>query len=149
MMMSLRWYDRRRPRNEVIARVLLSLLGAATSALALSAKATFTHAMLLKGGLAAQASIVLMGVIGVVLLTETVLNDILPERYSFDWGRRRRQFLWMSLGLIFILFAFQVFTAGLSVSLGTYLVIYGLGSIALAFVDAAGQKQADRRRWEA
>lgn len=148
--MHINWFDRRTrpPRKEVVARVVLSILGLATSALSLSAKATFTHAMLVAGGWPARASIIVMGVLGVVLLTETMLNDVLPSQFSFDWGRHHRQFMWMALGLIFELFAYQVFTASLSTSLGTYLVIYGFGSFLLAFIDAASEKM-DRRRWEA
>ena len=141
------WQDRRHPpRKEIVAQLMLSVIGFATSTLALTATATFTHRMIVEGGVIAYGCAVAMGGLGLLLLCDTFVNDILPRKYHLLWIRHRRQHMWMALGLLFVLFAYLVFTAHLSVSLGTYLVVYALGSFMVAFVDAATEKMEDQRQ---
>lgn len=141
------WQDTRvPPRKEIIARIAVSILGVLTPALGFISPNTFAHKMIVAGGAVALVGALLMLVVSTFLFAETILNDILPRGYSFRWGRMKRQQLWMTLGLMFVAFAFQVFTASLSVVLGSYLVVFALASFMLAFVDAAAEKM-EKQRW--
>jgi hypothetical protein len=127
-------------RREVVARVVLSCVSIATAFLATCIPATFTYAMVAAGGPLAPWGVVLIGAIGAVLLIDTIANEMAPRKRLIPPLTGFRQLLWMTLGLLHMLFAFIVFTANLSTSLGTYLVIFAWGCFLLAFVDAAQQK---------
>lgn len=131
-------------RREIVARLLVSLLAVATSLLALLAPSTFTYQMLIEGGNLAIGGVFVVGALGALLFADTLINDMLPPRFHFTWGRVRRQDMWMALGLLFMVFAFLDLTAKLSISLGTYLVIFASGAFLLAFVDAASEKMDKR-----
>lgn len=135
------WQDEHHPpKKEIVARLLLAMLAIVTSSFSLTAPNTFVYKMVDAGGPPAVVSIIGMGVLGCLLLADAIVNEILPQAYSFPWARSYRQPMWMALGLLQELFAYLVFTNSLSVSLGAYLVIYGLGGFMLAFVDAATEK---------
>lgn len=135
------WQDERHPpRKEIVARLLLSALAMVTASFSVTAPNTFVYKMVVAGGLPALLSVIAMGVTGCLLMADTIINEMLPQRYSFPWARSYRQGMWMALGCVQMLFAYLVFTNSLSVSLGAYLILYGLGSFTLAFVDAAAEK---------
>lgn len=136
--------DRRQApiRREVVGRIVLSLLSVVTAALALHVNATYTHMMIRIGGNLSGAAVLLLGTLGGILLVDTLSNEFLAVRL-FPALTCVRRYLWMGAGLLHSIFAYLVFTAGLSVSLGSYLAIYAWGCFLIAFVDAAQEKTDD------
>lgn len=138
--------DRRsRPtRREVVARLVLSLLSIAVATLSLTATNTYTHLMLQVGGDVASIAVIVLGVLGLTLFIDTFANEVWPRRRRLPQVTALRTYLWMATGLLHELFAYLVFSAGLSRSLGTFLAIFGWGCFLLTFVDAA-QEKTDQR----
>ena len=112
--------------------------------LSVYAPATFTYLMVELGGEAARAAITVLGFLGVVLLLDTVVNEVWPQRRRVPQLLAVRQWLWLVCGLLDNLFAYLTLATNLSTSLGVFLAIWGWGCFLLAFVDAA-QEKTDQR----
>lgn len=138
--------DRRRhpTRREVVARLVLSLLGIAVATLSVGAPNTYTHLMVQIGGEVATVAVVLLGALNVILFVDTCANELWPAKRQLPKVTPWRTSFWMASGLLHELFAYLVFSANLSRSLGTFLFIFGAGCFLLSFVDAA-QEKSDMR----
>lgn len=127
-------------RREVVGRSVLSVANIAVALLSMMAAGTYTHAMLLIGGVLATVAVSLLGVFGALLLLDTVANEIWPARRRLPRLTPLRHWLWLGSGLLHNLFAYLVFTEELSRSLGVFLAIFGWGCLLLTFVDAVHEK---------
>ncbi len=128
-------------KREVVGRLLVAELAIATSFLALFSAQTSANQMLFFGGQWSYVGAVLIGLLGILLFCDAVINDLMTPRFLFQWVKGHRQGLWMALGLLFVLFGYLVWTTpSLSAALGVYMFCFAGGAFLLAFVDAATEK---------
>ncbi len=106
---------------------------------------SFLYHMVHDGGWLAYFCVIAIGIMSVVLMADTAINDMLPTKYTLEWAIGCRQHMWMTTGLLYSAFAFQLLTSRLSYSWATMLTMYALGCFTLAFIDAATQKMDPRR----
>lgn len=90
-------------------------------------------------------SLLSLGLLGVVVLLDAIINDLLPERFHFHIGVKVRQSVWMWIGVTYIAYAFVNIKIGIEIWLALLYGIVGLRCCFVAIIDLQ-QSVASLRR---
>lgn len=76
-----------------------------------------------------------LGVLTLVALLDTLVNDLLPPKYSVSIKLQHRQLIWMFLGCTLVGLAYVSFRVNRDVWGGIWLSVFGARCASIAFLD--------------
>lgn len=123
-------------RNQFIARYLLSIVACTTALRSLFDPYSMSWYIVVGGGIWAQGLFMAMGVLGVLLLLDVLINESLPERYRFNCAAKHRWMLWAVLGCLYAAFSYVLIREGSDRAWAAWMYfIFASGSMAVGFWD--------------
>lgn len=93
------------------------------------------YSLMQGGGKSAVICMAVLLSLSVIALLDTVVNDILPEPYTFKLACRYRQRIWLLMGVTFAGIAFVITRSDRSYWTAGMYVLFGLRCAAVSFLD--------------
>lgn len=86
-------------------------------------------------GLPAFASLAVLSILATLALADTIVNDVLPDRYHLGVSLRCRQLIWMFLGATLGGYAYVVLKSHAGVWVGLWYALCASRCVSIAFLD--------------
>jgi len=122
------------PKRQVWDRLFLFALVFLTTVTAALDTTDYTYHMLHSSDVAVYMILSTLTVLGVLGLADVIVNDILPEKYSFHVAKHQRQLIWMLIGITLMTFAYMILRSGYGWAASWYIII-ALRCVSVAFLD--------------
>lgn len=76
-----------------------------------------------------------LGLLAVIALSDTIVNDLLPRKYSLSIKLQHRQLIWMFLACTLVGLAYVNFRVSKDMWSGIWLSVFGARCASVAFLD--------------
>lgn len=96
---------------------------------------SLSYTLLRIGGFSARMAMGALLILSCIALLDTIVNDMMPERFSANWALRLRQGIWMVICVTYIGLAFVIVRYGVGYWLAVVYVLYGLRCGAVSYLD--------------
>jgi hypothetical protein len=133
-------------RTAVCDRLFLAVLVLTTVAISLREPDSLSHVLMLLGGVPAQVLLGLLAVTAIAALGDSIINDILPDRYSWHCGIVYRQAAWIAMAVLLAGYAWVSSRYHVGGWLTVVYALYSVRAAGIAFQDLHAEAQVRTRR---
>lgn len=128
-------------KSQVADRLFMSGLGTLAVGTAIFEPTSSSYIMMHAGGVPSVLCMLILLVLSAVALSDTVINDMLPDPYVFKTGWRFRQGVWMAIAVTFVGLAFVTIKFNLSMWLAATLTAYSARCVGISFIDLYNEQR--------
>lgn len=128
-------------KSQIADRLFMSVVGVIAVGTATFEPTSASYIMVHAGGIPSRLCMVMLLLAVLLALADTVINDMLPERYVFKTGWRFRQGIWMLIAVTFAGLAFVTIKFNLSMWLAATLTAYGARCVGISFIDLYNEQR--------
>ncbi|MGV8823957.1 hypothetical protein [Methylibium petroleiphilum] len=131
-------------KRQVADRIFLALLTLLIVCVCAFETSSLGHFMVTVGGLPAVALLVVLALLSLSALGDTLLNDVLPERYVFRTGLRCRQGLWLTIAVLHTMQAWVLMNNRVGYWVAASYFLIAVRCAAVSFLDLRYRHSCER-----
>lgn len=90
----------------VVMRIVLILITFQVVGLAVYEERSLNYRLVEAGGIPATISLCALAALAALAFADLVVNDVLPARFRFDIGSRKRDTIWLGISITYLGYAF-------------------------------------------
>ena len=122
-------------RRQIADRLFLTILSLVVVAVAFLEPQSLSYTLMRIGGTPVRLCMGILLGLAIIAAADTIVNDILPDRFRFHSALRLRQGIWMVIGVTYVGMAFVIVKYGSGYGIALIYVIYAMRACAISFLD--------------
>lgn len=122
-------------KRQVVDRLFMTAVSATVVIISEVEPRSLSFQMVAAGGWPAKVCMAFLLLCALVAFLDTVVNDMLPDRYTWRWPLGRRRGIWSCLAITYMGIAFVVNKQDLGWAVSIYYVLYSLRCSGVAWLD--------------
>lgn len=122
-------------KRQVADRLFMSAISVVVVAVSQLEPASLSFVLVKSGGIWAQACMLFLFITSLVAAADTVVNDMLPPKYTLQTALGKRRGLWMCIAVTYAGIAFVVVKADISWSVSIFYLLFAARCAGVSFLD--------------
>ncbi len=122
-------------QRQIVDRLFMIALSFVVVASTYNEPEILSYTLMRIGGFPARMAMGALLMLSLIALVDTIINDMLPDRFSAQWALRVRQGIWMVIGVTYFGLGFVIVRYGVGYWLAIIYLLYGIRCTLIAYLD--------------